>query len=114
VLPRDHVIALCHGFLGFETIGRLRYFNNIVDNPNMKGNQIIVPEVSMFFYGIEKRAKQLDRQIKLKLKKLDLPPDCTPKIHVIGRFSRILLGFRVSSDTLRSQVTAWEAWMLDD
>ena len=83
MLPNDHVIVLCHGFLGFYRFGPYDHFRDVADN--LKGNHVITPKVSMVD-GIEKRAIQLDEQIKLHLPKLPLPPDVMPKVRLIGLF----------------------------
>jgi hypothetical protein len=80
-LPNDHVIVLCHGFLGFDRFGPFDYFRDVADN--LKGNHVISPKVSMVD-GIEDRAKQLDKQIRAKLPDLALPQNVMPKVHLIG------------------------------
>ncbi|KAJ7191151.1 Alpha/Beta hydrolase protein [Mycena pura] len=99
-LPSDHVIVLCHGLLpGFREFGPIEYFRDAAANLQLKGpieyfrdvaatlrlkgNHVISPEVSKIA-GIEKRAEQLDQEIKLKLKELQLPSNVTPKVHLIG------------------------------
>ncbi|KAJ7191152.1 Alpha/Beta hydrolase protein [Mycena pura] len=82
-LPNDHVIVLCHGFLGFQKLGPIEYFRDVAANLQLKGNHVISPEVSKID-GIEERAEQLDQEINSKLKELQLPPNVTPKVHLIG------------------------------
>ncbi|KAJ6629777.1 hypothetical protein B0H10DRAFT_2208333 [Mycena sp. CBHHK59/15] len=80
-LPNDHVIVLCHGFLGFDSFGPFDYFWGVA--ANLKCNHVISPKVSMID-GIEERAKQLDQGIKPELAELPLPTNVTPKVHLIG------------------------------
>jgi len=82
-LPNDHVVVLCHGFLGFANIGPFEYFRDVAANLRLKGNHVISPAVSMID-GIDERANQLDQGIKSKLIELQLPPNVTPKVHLIG------------------------------
>lgn len=82
-LPNDHVIVLCHGFMGFDSYGPFDYFRGVAEN--LQGNHVIAPKVSPTS-GIEVRAKQLDKGIKDMLQDLPLPAGVTPKVHLIGLF----------------------------
>ena len=95
--------------MGFDKFGPLDYFRDVADN--LKGNHVITPKVSMVD-GIEKRAVQLDEQIKFHLGKLAFPKKVIPKVHLIGLFLEVDSG--TCSDLSMSQAIAWVDWMPDD
>ncbi|KAF8430426.1 Alpha/Beta hydrolase protein [Boletus edulis BED1] len=61
-IPTTHDIVLCHGLMGFGSVGPLDYFKGVADDLKRLGCTVFVSEVSMVD-DIKTRAGQLHTQI---------------------------------------------------
>ena len=85
-LVTTHTIVLCHGFLGFDNIGPIEYFNGVKEELESRQCKVIVPIVPKTG-SIEERAIKLDEQIESLL---NIPHGTKPSVHLIGQWFFIL------------------------
>jgi triacylglycerol lipase len=84
-VPTDHIIVLCHGFLGFENVGPAQYFNGIRDALVASGCKVITPRV-LPTSDIKTRALNLKEAISDLLRyDIDKEAPAKPKVHLIGK-----------------------------